>query len=561
MLLNKKKITREQDLKGLLTKEYLRLFGSFFLVPFFSFFLIIMGYINYDFYKQSEQTVEKYQTLLQEKISTFETSSLNFLYPTIHTRRIDNFMNSLRYNELEVRNIMDSLKTIAGPFLPYVNISIYNSDKKQISVGVENGIREIDFFNNKHLKKAYNKDRQSSISYDLNKHRVVYYRPYYTEFKKVGLIALEMNAGTFFQDFLADDSYIGMKIEDEVGNKIFMSNSTSEDYYSDRVITKKINDWSVSYYINRRKLVQTTIYIILLFIFLSLVFSILLYHLTRNLSNKVTLPIKKVSDFLVGSNFKRPDEIDLDELRKSKHVVEIDDLNKSVLLMVEQMIINLEEITIAKQLEKKASINNTLTQTNPHFLYNILSNIISLAELSMTEEIIQLSESSSHILRYSSSDFDKTVPLKEEIAVLKNYSKMMKIRYGKRVNISYQVPNEMNNIKIPKMSLHSILENAFKYGVSDNGDWDIEIVGEYYSDSLWEIRISDKGIGMTDSQIETFNNYNHLTFSEVYKIFTKLENTGMVNAYLRVRYYFEGKASLFILPTTIGSTIVFNRWE
>lgn len=562
MRLNNKKLVKDQDLKALLTKQYLNLFGKFLLVLFTSLLFLIMGYIHYNFYVQSMQIVEKYQNLLDEKIMTLDTSSLNFLYPTVYTKKIDNFLDPKTLDSLDIREVMDSLKTIAGPFFPYEQISIYNLQNQRISVGSENGLFKTDFTDNQYLQSFFEKDRDSSIFFNQEKQTVAYYRPYYVNFKKSGLLALEMRASNFFRDF-SENSNIQMLILDNNGTEVFTTGEINHSKWIPYKKLKTINtkNWSIIYSINRSELFRTFFITLTLYLLGSLVFVIFLYRFTINLSSRVAKPIKNVSYLLINSNFRRPEEINTNHLKQIHNVKEIDDLNYSVIVMVEQLKSNLKEIDIAKQLEKKASISNTMTQTNPHFLYNILSNIISLAELDMTNEIIQLSENSSAILRYSTRDYDKTVSLQEELVILKNYSNMMKIRYGDRVNIRYDIPKTMYHIEIPKMVIHSILENVFKHGVSEDGNWNILITGEYYNDFAWEIQISDQGKGFSMEQIESFNNYNTLSFSEIYELFRHMEHTGMINAYLRTRYFFEGKATLFILSTEKGSTIVFNRWN
>lgn len=561
MLLNNKKLVKKQDLKALLTREYLTLFGRFLLVLFTSLFLLITGYIHYNFYEQSKQVIQKYQSLLDEKISRFETSSLNFLYPTVYTRNIDKFLEQPDPNSLEIRQVMDSLKTIAGPFLPYESIAIYNLQDQQISVGKESGFFKSDLSNNQQLQTFLAKKREASIFINQKKQTVAYYRPYYINYQKSGLLALEMRIDEFFDNF-PENSNIQMNVLNS-SDEVVYSTGVIKDSSSIQFDTVKIfqtKDWQVHYSINKAPLFRTFLFVISIYLGGSLLFVIILYRFTSRLSQKVAKPIMNVSSLLANSDFRHPEEINMEHLIESQNVQEVDDLNYSVVTMVNQMKTNLEEIAIAQELEKKASISNTMTQTNPHFLYNILSNIISLAELDMTEEIIQLSESSSAILRYSSRDYDKTVSLKEELVILKNYSKMMKIRYGKRVNVQYFIPETMYHIQIPKMVIHSILENAFKYGVGIDGNWNITIKGEYYSDVAWEIQISDQGTGISNEQIESFNSYNQLTFSEVYELFRHMEHTGMVNAYLRTRYFFEGKATLFILSKDQGSDVRMISW-
>ncbi|MGL9912200.1 sensor histidine kinase [Enterococcus sp. DIV0213h] len=562
MRLNRSK-EKEQELKQLLTREYLHLFGGFFLVLFLGFFFTILLYLDFDFHNRSERMAENYQELLQEKTTVFETSSLNFLYPISHTRVIDTFADPASFEMLEVREVMDALKAIAGPFIQYANISIYNLDGRQISVGKYNGLIDNNFIEDPQLSSGFQKERESTIFFNQEAKNVVYLRPYYTNFKKTGLVSIEMDAEVFFQDFLTDENTIKMVIYDGMDNVIFENETAFKSKFIwERTIKEdRLNEWKIAYSVNRFQLLPVLIHVTLFCFLLFIFFFGVLYRLTDNLSKRVSFPIKQVSELLETSNFKNPKEIELVSFTKKHQVKELDLLNESVVTMINQLAINLEELLIAKEVEKKVSISNITSQTNPHFLYNILTNIVSLSELEMTEEIIQLAESSAEILRYSSKGYDEIVSLQKEIEVLENYTKMMVIRYGERVNVNYEIPEKMRQIKVPKMILLSILENAFKHGADEEGNWIVAITGIYYHDTSWEIRISDQGKGMSLQQIETFNSYSQYTFSDVYELFRNMEHTGMLNAYLRVRYYFEEKALLFLLPAEKGTTIIFNRWD
>lgn len=122
------------------------------------------------------------------------------------------------------------------------------------------------------------------------------------------------------------------------------------------------------------------------------------------------------------------------------------------------------------QLEKEkaeAELNALKAQLNPHFLFNTLNNIYSLSLVNSpitASSIAGLAEILDHILYRCNSNY---VPLSTEINLLENYIALEKIRYDKRLNVSFNhiVDQDM---KIVPLILLSILENAFKHGAGED---------------------------------------------------------------------------------------------
>ncbi len=116
--------------------------------------------------------------------------------------------------------------------------------------------------------------------------------------------------------------------------------------------------------------------------------------------------------------------------------------------------------------QKKANELDALkNQLNPHFLFNTLNNVYTLAlkKSDQTPEVIaKLSEILDYILYRCKSNF---VPLKNEVTLLHNYISLEKVRYKKRVDVTFN-ENVESNVKIAPLLLLTFLENAFKHGVN-----------------------------------------------------------------------------------------------
>lgn len=116
------------------------------------------------------------------------------------------------------------------------------------------------------------------------------------------------------------------------------------------------------------------------------------------------------------------------------------------------------------------------SQINPHFLFNSLNSIYSLAyQKSDTtpEAILKLSEIMRYML-YESND--NKVDLSKEIQYLQNYIDLQKIRFGDNAYIDLRIDGEITSQRIVPLLLIAFIENAFKHGVANDPEHPIKMV-------------------------------------------------------------------------------------
>ena len=107
-------------------------------------------------------------------------------------------------------------------------------------------------------------------------------------------------------------------------------------------------------------------------------------------------------------------------------------------------------------------------QVNPHFLFNALNNIYSMAVQKQQKEIALGLENLSGIMHYLTYESNaKEVPLTKEIELIKNYIDIIQLRIEEvdDVTISFNVEGEITNKKIAPVILLPLVENAFKHGI------------------------------------------------------------------------------------------------
>lgn len=133
--------------------------------------------------------------------------------------------------------------------------------------------------------------------------------------------------------------------------------------------------------------------------------------------------------------------------------------------------LNLQELNIRYQkleLEKKeVELISLKSQLNPHFLFNSLNNIYSLAltkSADTPEAVLRLSDMMRYILYESTESF---VPISKEIAFVKDYIDLQKLRISETIDIQFHTPEQIPDIKVMPLLFEPFIDNAFKHGLKN----------------------------------------------------------------------------------------------
>ena len=126
---------------------------------------------------------------------------------------------------------------------------------------------------------------------------------------------------------------------------------------------------------------------------------------------------------------------------------------------------SVEEKEMLKRESLNAQLNALRTQVNPHFLFNNLNTLCSIIpedSKQAVEFVQQLSKVYRHILEVEN---EESIPLKDELDVLKAYAFLLHTRFGENLEINIDVPKEKMNKRIAPLSLQILMENAIKHNI------------------------------------------------------------------------------------------------
>ncbi len=129
----------------------------------------------------------------------------------------------------------------------------------------------------------------------------------------------------------------------------------------------------------------------------------------------------------------------------------------------------------ATNFKLKSELQHLHYQLQPHFFFNSLNNIYALVDISPDQAKTSI-HSLSKLMRYMLYETNvESIPLSKEIDFMTKYIDLMKLRITDKTVVNYSFPSKETGIKIAPLLFISLIENAFKHGVSANKASTIQI--------------------------------------------------------------------------------------
>lgn len=223
---------------------------------------------------------------------------------------------------------------------------------------------------------------------------------------------------------------------------------------------------------------------------------------TLFLSNFITRPIIKLTETMqhasAGSLTMNPSVTTVNE---------INELNSTYNQLVKETN-HLIKMVYQKEITRSRSELKALqAQINPHFLFNTLDALRWTLEEKDEEELAEFVVAMSNLFRYTitkQSDSD-WVPIKSEIQHIEDYMEIMKMRFGDHLNWNLNMPPEIGQVKIPKLLIQPLVENAVLHGAGNTmKPCTISIsIQPAANQEYFQILVEDDGPGMNQEKLDS----------------------------------------------------------
>lgn len=228
--------------------------------------------------------------------------------------------------------------------------------------------------------------------------------------------------------------------------------------------------------------------------FFCIIFALIIsYFLSRSITNRIAIINNQMSKVRTGppSPLRTPEVHD-----------EIGDLIDTYNYMSEEMNQLLKERSRAAEELRIAEFNSLQAQINPHFLYNTMDMINWMAAQGRTDEITAAVQSLSKFYKLTLSKKESISTIEQEIQHVSIYIKLQNMRYHDSIDFVVDIPGDMMDFQIPKLTLQPVVENAILHGImeKESKSGTIVLTG-WLENNNAILLISDDGAGMNTDQL------------------------------------------------------------
>ena len=172
--------------------------------------------------------------------------------------------------------------------------------------------------------------------------------------------------------------------------------------------------------------------------------------------------------------------------------------------MLDRMQVMAQEELQHKMLVERTEYKMLQAQINPHFLYNTMDMINWLAQQGRTEEVSRAVQSLSRFYKLTLSRKQSISTISHEAEHVDIYIQIQNMRYHDSIAFVSDIPDELMEYQIPKLTLQPIIENSVLHGILETDDKTGTIVlTGWLEDSDIVLLISDDGVGISSDRLST----------------------------------------------------------
>ncbi len=345
-----------------------------------------------------------------------------------------------------------------------------------------------------------------------------------------------------------------IKVTDEFLERVNrLNNGVSELASTSKLMTVKSNDNYMGWYVI--SLTDDQVYrksinaLVGTYVRIGLIWFSLLLVACFLISRHFTLPIRKLMlqmKWVSNEKFH-------DQLQPLNRTDEIGELSHRFLEMLGRIRELMNEQQMNEEKKKQMEIKMLLSQIRPHFLYNTLACIGSLAKQGKLNEVQETIRSLILLLKYSIDKKQEMVSLYEEINSLQAYIQIQTIRVGNEFKVIFDIDPDTNVYLVPKLMLQPIVENSIFHGISDQGDGQI-LIRSAVSPQGVIITVEDNGQGIDD--MERVNKLLDHRSAKSRQQSQSLNSMELSNVQERIQLHFGDDYGMTITPLEKGGTQV-----
>ena len=350
-------------------------------------------------------------------------------------------------------------------------------------------------------------------------------------------------------------------------NQILISNQDNETTYQQFSNNKthfimqlncpSVTNWSIICSIPYSELYSEIATLYYLSTILIIIMFLTFFLLSRYFSQEIISPLNNIANFLRHDSF---------YVLHNKLVAEGCQETKALCTHINQTLNQINELNhtvvhnqaqlYEKELAtKQAQLSTLQTQINPHFIFNTLNAIKGLTYQNDLKGIAISVDSLAHIMRYCLNQNNMTC-IKDEFISIKNYLKIIEIRFPKRFLFHLNMNDEIGAYEMPRFLLQPLVENAISHGLEPKTEkGTLTLSADLRDNNILHFECTDDGVGIPLDELEALKqNINNL--SSVSNLQTKNHfKIGLANINKRIQLIYGTPYGLSIYSSPKGTTV------
>lgn len=211
--------------------------------------------------------------------------------------------------------------------------------------------------------------------------------------------------------------------------------------------------------------------------------------------------------------------------------------------MAEQIQQLIENVYTEKIRSREATVKQLQSQINPHFFYNCMFFIVSMSRLGQNKAVEAMATNLGDYFRYTTRVEKQTSNIREELGLVRNYLVIQQLR--QQIEFEIQVPEEMLDLPLPRLTLQPLVENAIIHGLEPLEDTGRILINGYIGKEAVILSVEDNGIGMDDAALQELRRKSTESLTEEM-------GCGVWNVNQRLIYTYGGNSGLVMNRSIMG---------
>ena len=289
---------------------------------------------------------------------------------------------------------------------------------------------------------------------------------------------------------------------DEIRENIMSSNN----FITKTVLGKKVyagfyriknTDWYMVAVMPADPIMKKSTHIICNFLLIYIAFLLIAFIIASRLSHSMTRRLSLVVNQMAKVRFEPP--VQLKDADSQDEIGELIDTYNYMTRKMDQLMT--DQAKAAEEL-RIAEFRSLQAQINPHFLYNTMDMINWLAQQGRTDEVSRAVQSLSRFYKLTLSRKQSISTIYREAEHVSIYLQIQNMRYHDSITFVSDIPDELMEYQIPKLTLQPIIENSVLHGILETADKTGTIVlTGWMEDGDIVLLISDDGVGIAPDKL------------------------------------------------------------